>query len=94
MVSYLPPSRRPKPPQLYGPFHGLLYAQTQALAVSEDAFPQYLTGWAQINGRDELPIPQKVELDAEYLRRRSFLFDIRILVGTLLSVLARKGITH
>lgn len=53
-----------------------------------------LTGWAQINGRDELPIPQKVELDAEYLRRQSFLFDIRILVGTLLSVLARRGITH
>ena len=38
-----------------------------------------LTGWAQVNGRDELPIPRKVELDAEYLRRRSFLFDLWIL---------------
>lgn len=53
-----------------------------------------LTGWAQINGRDELPIPQKVELDAEYLRRQSFLFDMKILAGTLASVLARKGVTH
>lgn len=53
-----------------------------------------LTGWAQINGRDELPIPQKVELDLEYLHRQSFLFDLRILVGTFLSVLARKGVTH
>ena len=38
-----------------------------------------LTGWAQVNGRDEPPIPQKVQLDAEYLQRRSFLFDLRIL---------------
>jgi len=38
-----------------------------------------LTGWAQVNGRDELPIPQKVDLDVEYLNRRSFLFDIHIL---------------
>ncbi len=53
-----------------------------------------LTGWAQVNGRDELPIPQKVELDAEYLRRRSLLFDIQILWMTALKVLVRDGVSH
>ena len=53
-----------------------------------------LTGWAQVNGRDELPIPQKVELDAEYLRRRSFLFDLKILWMTVLKVVARDGVSH
>lgn len=53
-----------------------------------------LTGWAQINGRDELPIPQKVHLDAEYLQRRSLLFDLKILWMTGLKVLARHGVSH
>jgi O-antigen biosynthesis protein WbqP len=53
-----------------------------------------LTGWAQINGRDELPIPQKVALDAEYLRRRSLWFDIRILWLTAAKVLRRDGVSH
>lgn len=53
-----------------------------------------LTGWAQVNGRDELPIPQKVELDAEYLHRRSFRFDLKILWMTALRVLARDGVSH
>lgn len=53
-----------------------------------------LTGWAQINGRDELPIPQKVALDAEYLRRRSFWFDLKILVMTFVKVLRRDNVTH
>ena len=53
-----------------------------------------LTGWAQVNGRDELPIPQKVELDAEYLRRRSFLFDLKILWMTALKVVSRDGVSH
>lgn len=53
-----------------------------------------LTGWAQVNGRDELPIPQKVQLDAEYLDRRSFLFDMKILWMTALKVLARDGVSH
>jgi O-antigen biosynthesis protein WbqP len=53
-----------------------------------------LTGWAQVNGRDELPIPQKVELDAEYLRRRSFLFDIQIIWLTAVKVLKRDGVSH
>jgi O-antigen biosynthesis protein WbqP len=53
-----------------------------------------LTGWAQVNGRDELPIPQKVGLDVEYLKRRSFLFDIYILWLTFLKVLKRDGVSH
>jgi len=53
-----------------------------------------LTGWAQINGRDELPIPDKVKLDVEYMQRRSMGFDLKILVKTGLSVLKRDGITH
>lgn len=53
-----------------------------------------LTGWAQINGRDELPIPVKVEFDAYYLEHRSFLFDLRVLVLTLVKVLRREGVTH
>lgn len=53
-----------------------------------------LTGWAQINGRDELPIPIKVEYDAYYLDNRSFLFDIKILIFTVIKVLRRDGVTH
>jgi O-antigen biosynthesis protein WbqP len=53
-----------------------------------------LTGWAQVNGRDELPIPQKVALDAEYLQRQSCWFDVRILWMTFLKVLKRDGVSH
>jgi O-antigen biosynthesis protein WbqP len=53
-----------------------------------------LTGWAQINGRDELPIPQKVRLDVEYLQRQSFSFDLRIMALTALRVLRRDGVSH
>lgn len=53
-----------------------------------------ITGWAQVNGRDELPIPRKVELETYYLTHQSFLFDLKILFLTLLSVLKRKGVTH
>ena len=53
-----------------------------------------LTGWAQVNGRDELPIPEKVTLDAEYAARRSFLFDIYILWLTFLKVIQRDGVSH
>nr|WP_218905126.1 sugar transferase [Paraburkholderia bryophila] len=53
-----------------------------------------LTGWAQVNGRDELPIPQKVRLDKEYMERRSLWFDIRILWMTFAKVIRRDGITH
>jgi O-antigen biosynthesis protein WbqP len=53
-----------------------------------------LTGWAQVNGRDELPIPHKVAFDIEYLQRRSMVFDIRILFLTALKVIMRKDVTH
>jgi len=53
-----------------------------------------LTGWAQVNGRDELPIPKKVELDLEYLQRKSFLLDLKILWMTTLKVLVRHGVSH
>jgi O-antigen biosynthesis protein WbqP len=53
-----------------------------------------LTGWAQVNGRDELPIPDKVALDAEYLRRQSLGFDLRILWMTFVKVLRRDGVSH
>ena len=53
-----------------------------------------LTGWAQVNGRDDLPIPQKVALDAEYLLRRSLLFDLKVLWMTALKVLTRDGVSH
>jgi O-antigen biosynthesis protein WbqP len=53
-----------------------------------------VTGWAQINGRDELPIPVKVQFDKEYLERRSLVFDLKIIFLTIYKVLARKNITH
>jgi len=53
-----------------------------------------LTGWAQVNGRDELPIPEKVKLDVVYLQRQSLWFDIRILWLTFVKVLRRDGVSH
>ena len=53
-----------------------------------------LTGWAQVNGRDELPIPEKVELDGEYMERRTFWFDMKILWMTFLKVVKRVGVSH
>lgn len=53
-----------------------------------------LTGWAQINGRDELPIPQKVALDAEYMRNKSLLLDVKIVFLTALKVLRRDNVSH
>jgi O-antigen biosynthesis protein WbqP len=53
-----------------------------------------LTGWAQINGRDELPIPEKVALDIEYLQKKSFFFDIKIILLTALKVLRRDNVSH
>lgn len=53
-----------------------------------------LTGWAQINGRDELPIPDKVQLDEHYLRNQSLGMDVKILGLTLLRVLRRDGVAH
>ena len=53
-----------------------------------------ITGWAQVNGRDELSIPDKVALDVEYLNRQSFWFDVRILWMTFLKVIKRDGVSH
>jgi len=53
-----------------------------------------ITGWAQVNGRDELSIPDKVALDIEYLNRQSFWFDMKILWMTFLKVVKRDGVSH
>jgi O-antigen biosynthesis protein WbqP len=53
-----------------------------------------LTGWAQVNGRDELPIPEKVKLDVVYLQRQSLWFDVQILWLTFVKVLNRDGVSH
>jgi len=71
--------------------HDLIELRTQK---GVHALTPGLTGWAQVNGRDELPIPQKVALDAEYLERQSFLFDIQILWLTALKVVRRDGVSH
>jgi len=53
-----------------------------------------LTGWAQVNGRDELPLPEKVRLDVIYLQQQSFAFDVKVILMTLVKVLRRDGIVH
>ena len=53
-----------------------------------------LTGWAQVNGRDELSIAEKVQYDMEYLQKQSFLFDMKILGLTFLKVIRRSGVSH
>jgi O-antigen biosynthesis protein WbqP len=53
-----------------------------------------LTGWAQVNGRDELPIPDKVRLDAKYVRGQSLALDLKIILLTLVKVVRREGIVH
>ncbi len=77
-------------PALYNQ-HDLIELRT---AHGVDKLLPGLTGWAQINGRDELPIPEKVKFDVEYLQRRSFAFDMRILFLTAGKVIGRKGIRH
>lgn len=77
-------------PALYNQ-HDLIELRTQCGA--HELLPG-LTGWAQINGRDELPIPQKVALDKEYVQRQSLSFDIKILFMTALKVIMRSDITH
>jgi O-antigen biosynthesis protein WbqP len=53
-----------------------------------------LTGWAQINGRDELPLQEKVRLDSDYVRRQSLGFDLKVIMLTVLKVVRRDGIVH
>ncbi|HEY4072567.1 MAG TPA: sugar transferase [Herbaspirillum sp.] len=75
-----------------------LYNQDDLIALRTqcgvDQLLPGLTGWAQVNGRDELPIPDKVKLDAEYLQRASMLFDLHILCLTFEKVLKRDGVQH
>ena len=77
-------------PALYNQ-HDLIELRTQA---GVHRLTPGLTGWAQVNGRDELSITEKVKLDAEYVRRRSLSFDIRILWLTFMQVLRRHGVSH
>jgi O-antigen biosynthesis protein WbqP len=75
-----------------------LYNQDDLIALRtaegvDDLIPG-LTGWAQINGRDELSIPDKVRLDVEYLRRRSLAFDLQIMVLTGVRALFGDGVSH
>lgn len=71
--------------------HDLIALRTQQ---GVHALVPGLTGWAQVNGRDELPIPDKVKLDVEYLHRQSLAFDLRILWLTFVKVLRRDGVSH
>jgi O-antigen biosynthesis protein WbqP len=75
-----------------------LYNQDDLIALRTqcgvDQLLPGLTGWAQVNGRDELPIPDKVKLDEEYLQRASMWFDLRILCLTFEKVVKRDGVQH
>ena len=64
------------------------------VAKGVDKLKPGITGWAQINGRDEISIEHKVQLEQEYLNKKSFLFDITILIKTFTNVLFSKGISH
>jgi O-antigen biosynthesis protein WbqP len=105
--SFLRKSSLDELPQLWSILNGdmsfvgprpALYNQHDLIALRTEknvhTIPPGLTGWAQVNGRDELPIPVKVELDAYYLQHQSFLLDMRILLMTFFKVLRRDGITH
>ena len=61
---------------------------------SANSVPVGLTGWAQINGRDELPIEDKAKLDGEYVDKLGFLMDLRCFFGTIISVITSKGIVE
>ena len=67
---------------------------TLRVATGVDKLKPGITGWAQINGRDEISIHEKVKLEQEYLNKKSFLFDIEILIKTITNVLFSKGISH
>ncbi len=64
------------------------------VAAGVDKLKPGITGWAQINGRDEISIKEKVTFEKEYLEKKSFLFDLQILVKTFTSVLGSKGVAH
>ena len=67
---------------------------TLRVATGVDKLKPGITGWAQINGRDDIPIEKKVELEQEYMNKRSTLFDIEIIIKTFTNVLFSKGVSH
>ena len=75
-----------------------LYNQDDLLALrvaaGVDKFKPGITGWAQINGRDDISIEKKVELEKEYLQNKSLLVDIEIIIKTFTNVLFIKGVSH
>ena len=105
--SFLRKSSLDELPQLWSIFKGdmsfvgprpALFNQDDLIALRtqygvDEVLPG-LTGWAQINGRDELPIPDKVKLDIDYVHRQSFWLDLKIIFLTFLKVLGRDGIQH
>ena len=64
------------------------------VATGVDKLKPGITGWAQINGRDDISIEKKVQLEQEYLYKKSLIFDFEILIKTLTNVLFRKGVSH
>lgn len=105
--SFLRKSSLDELPQLWSIFKGdmsfvgprpALFNQEDLIALRTqygvDKVLPGLTGWAQINGRDELPIPDKVKLDVDYVNAQSFWLDLKIIFLTFLKVLRRDGITH
>lgn len=64
------------------------------VAVGVDKLKPGITGWAQINGRDDISIEKKVQLEQEYLYKRSILFDFKIIIKTFTNVLVSKGVSH
>ena len=94
-------------PQLWSVFAGdmslvgprpALHSQADLIGLRTEVGVERLrpgvTGWAQVNGRDELPIPEKVRLDREYLERMSFAFDLRIIAATALAAVTGRGVSH
>ncbi len=67
---------------------------TLRVAKGVDKLKPGITGWAQINGRDDISIEKKVELEQEYMNKKSFLFDIEIIIKTFTNVLFSKGVSH
>jgi O-antigen biosynthesis protein WbqP len=105
--SYLRKSSIDELPQLWCVFTGkmslvgprpALYNQDDLISLRKqagvDSLVPGITGWAQVNGRDELSIHEKVKFDIEYLHKQSFGFDLKILCLTILKVLKRAGISH
>jgi O-antigen biosynthesis protein WbqP len=105
--SFLRSSSLDELPQLFSVLKGdmsfvgprpALYSQDDLITLRTekgvDKLLPGITGWAQVNGRDELSIPDKVALDVEYLNRQSFSFDMKILWMTFLKVIKRDGVSH